>query len=61
MFNEFTQNIYRISYDEYLTERRVKSDLLIQHDKGSAQQVNSAKYLIRAHQTKVRIDTPNKK
>ena len=54
------ENNYRISYDEYFTERRVISDLLVQHDIGSAQQVNSPKYLIRAHQTKDRIDTPNK-
>ena len=36
------------------------SDLLVQHVIGSAQQVNNPKYLIRAHQTKNRIDTPNK-
>ena len=59
MFNEATQNIYKISYDEYYTERRVISDWLFQHDIGSAQQVSSPKYLIRAHQTKTRIDTPN--
>ena len=30
--NEATQNNYRISYDEHYTERRVISDLLVQHD-----------------------------
>ena len=60
MFNEATQNIYKISYDEYYTERQVISDLLVQHDIGSAQQLNSLKYLVHAHQTKDRIDTPNK-
>ena len=59
-FNEATQNNFRISYDDYYTERRVISDLLIQHHIGSAQQVNSPKYLICAHQTKDRTDTPNK-
>ena len=61
MFNEATQNKYRISYDEYFTERRLLSDLLVQHDIGSAQQVNSPIYLIGAHQTSLRTTTPNKK
>ena len=60
MFNEATQNNYKISYDHWYTERRVKSELLVQHDIGSAQQRNRPKCLIRAHQTKKRIDTPNK-
>ena len=34
--------------------------MLIQDDIGSAQQMNSPKYFIRAHQTKHRIDTPDK-
>ena len=60
MFNETTQNIYKISYDEYFTDRRVISDLSVQHDIGSAQQVNSPKYLFSAHQMKDRNLTPNK-
>ena len=60
LFNEATQKIYRISYDEYYTERRVILDLLVEHDMGAAQQVNSPKYLIRVHQTKNRTDTPKK-
>ena len=44
MFNEATQNNYKIFFDEYYTERRVISDTIVQHDIGSAQQVNSAKY-----------------
>ena len=52
MFNEATQNKYKISYEEYFTERRVLSDLLVQQDIGTAQQVNSHKFLISAHQTK---------
>ena len=60
MFNEATQNNYRISYNEYFTERRVIPDSLVQKDIESAQQVNSPKFLIRSRQTKDRIDTPNK-
>ena len=59
MFNEATQNIYRISYDEWHTQRRVMKDMIDQHDIGSAQKVNSPKHLIRAHQTKDRNETPN--
>ena len=44
MFNEATQDIYMISFDEWYTERRLLSDLLFQHDIGSAQQVVSPKY-----------------
>ena len=60
MFNEATQNNYQISYDEYYTERRVISDMITQVDIGSSQKVNSLKYLIGAHQTRVRADTANK-
>ena len=52
MFNEATQNNYEISFDEWYTERRITSDMIIQHDIGSAQQVNSPKYLMCAPQTK---------
>ena len=60
MFNEATQNNHKISYDEYYTERPLISDMIIQVDIGSAQHVNSPKYLICAHQTKNRINVPNK-
>ena len=60
LFNEATQNIYKTSYDEHYTERRFMSDIINQVDVGSAQQVNSPKYLIYAHQTQHRINTPNK-
>ena len=60
MFNEATQNNYNITNDEYYTERRVISDMIVQHDIGSAQQVNSPKCLIIAHQTKDRIIAPDK-
>ena len=61
MFNEATQNNYKISFDEWYTERRIISDLLVQHDIGSAQNVISNKYLIRAHQTSLRSTTPDEK
>ena len=56
MFNEATQNIYKISYDEWFTARRIISDTITQLDIGSSQNVQSPKHLIGAHQTKDRID-----
>ena len=61
IFNEATQNNFKISVDEWYTERRIISDLLIQHDIGSAQNVFQPKYLICAHQTNLRTTTPDKK
>ena len=43
MFNEATQNIYKICYDKYYTGRRIISDQIIQIDIGSTQGVNSPK------------------
>ena len=60
-FNESPQNNYKISFDEYYTDRRVIKDMIVQHDIGSAEQVNAPKNLISAHQIKERIDTANKK
>ena len=60
MFNEAIQNNYKISFDEWYTERRIISDTITQIDIGSSQHVNSPKYLIAAHQTRVRADTANK-
>ena len=61
MFNESIQNNYRIFFDEWCTERRTAGDQTYQVDIGSAQFVNSPKYLICAHQTSARADTPNKR
>ena len=61
MFNEATQSNCKISFDEWFTERRLISDLLVQHDIGSAQQINSPKYFISAHETGLRTTTPEKK
>ena len=60
-FSEGTQKNYKLSFDEWYTERRLISDLLVQHGIGSAQQVNSPKYMICAHQTSPRTTTPHKK
>ena len=60
MFNEATQNSYKISFDEWYTERRIISDTITQLDIGTSQHVNSPKYLIGAHQTRNREDTANK-
>ena len=60
MFNETNQNNYKISYDEYFTERRITSDMITQLDIGSSQEVNNSKYLFCAHQTRVRADTAYK-
>ena len=61
MFNEATQNNYKISFDEWYTKRRIITDLLVQHDIGSAQNVIQPKYLLCAHQTNLRTATPDKK
>ena len=60
MFNEATQNNYKISYHEFFTERRIISGMNTQVDIGSSQNVNSPKFLIGAHQTRARADTANK-
>ena len=61
MFNEITQNNYKISYDEHYTVRRVISDMITQVDIGTSEQINSPKLLIGAHQTRTRADTAAKK
>ena len=58
MFNEATQKNYKISYDEWFTERRKLSDMITQLDIGISQNVQSPKYLIGARQTRDRIDAP---
>ena len=59
MFNEATQNNYKITFDEWYTERRILSDTITQMNIGTSQDVNSPKYLIGAHQL-IRADTANK-
>ena len=61
MFNKSIQNNCRIFFDEWYTERRIVTDQIFQVDIGSAQSVNSPRYLIRAHQTEARSALPNKR
>ena len=61
MFNESIQNNYRMFFDEWYTERRIVTEQIFQVDIGSAQSVNSPKYLISAHQTEARSALPNKR
>ena len=61
MFNEATQSIYERTFDDWYTERRIISDTITQMDIGSSQNVQGPKYLIGAHQTRIRADTANKK
>ena len=60
LFNESTQNNYRIIFDEWYTERRIVADQILQVDIGSAHSVNSPKYMICAHQTEARSALLNK-
>ena len=60
LFNEATQNRYKISVDEGYTKRRVTSYQITQLDIGTSQQVTIPKYLIGAHQTRASADTVNK-
>ena len=60
IFNEATQNNYKIPFDEWYTERRVISDTFIQLDFGTSQHVKSPKYSSAAHQTSVRANTATK-
>ena len=61
MFNESIRDNYRIFFDEWYTERRIVTDQIFQVDIGSAQSVNSPKFLICAHQTEARSTLPNKR
>ena len=49
-FNKPIQNNYRTFFDELYTEKRIATDQIYQVDIGSAQSVNSRKYLICARQ-----------
>ena len=60
MFIEAIMNNYTISFDSWYTERKISNDgRELQVDIGSAQHINSPKYLISAFQTNART-TPNK-
>ena len=60
MFNEAIMNNYTITFDSWYTERKISNDgREMQVDIGSAQHINSPKYLISAFQAADRT-TPNK-
>ena len=60
MFNESIMNNYTITFDSWYTERKISNDgREFQVDIGSAQKINSPKYLISAFQTNDRT-TANK-
>ena len=61
MFNEATQKNFKVTLDEWYTERGIISDSFVQLDIGSEQNVSSPKYMICAHQTNLRTTTPDKK
>ena len=56
MFNEATHKSSKISYEEWYTERRIISDMMAQADIGSVE-VSSPRFLIGAHQTKLRTQS----
>ena len=61
MFNESIMNNYTITFDSWYTERRISDNgRELQVDIGSAQHINSPKYLIGVFQTQTRIGVPNK-
>ena len=60
LFNQAIINNYTITFDSWYTERKLSNDgRELQVDIGSAQHINSPKYLISAFQTMART-TPNK-
>ena len=59
LYNEATQNKFKISQNECYTEERLLLDMIVQADLGSAQQVKSPKYLICAHQTRDLKNAPD--
>ena len=62
MSNEFNKNIHTITYDSCFTERKLHTDgNELKVEFGSAQHVNSPKYLIASFQTADRIGARNKK
>ena len=59
LFNESIMNNYTNSFDSWYTERKISNDgRELQVDIGSAQIINSPKYLIGVFQTQNRIGVP---
>ena len=60
MFDESIKNKYAITYDSRYTERKFSTDCNeLQVGIGSAQHINSPKFVIGAFQTEIRMSTPN--
>ena len=61
LFKDSNKNSFTLSFDSWSTNREnVDTQLEYHVDIGSAQNLNSPKYLIKAHQTAARIGVPNK-
>ena len=61
MFNDSIKDSFTLSFDSWSTDRKtVDTQLEYQADIGSAQNINSPKYLTAVHQTAARIGVPNK-
>ena len=61
MFNESIKNSFTLSSDSWSTDRKtVDTQLAYPVDIGSAENINSPKYLIVAHQAANGIGTPRK-
>ena len=61
MFNDSIKNSFTLSFDSWTNDRKTAdTQLEYQIDIGSAQNINSPKYLIVAHQTAARTGVPNK-
>ena len=61
LVNESITKNYRTTFDSWYTERKISNDgREIQPDIGSAQHINSPKYLIATFQAHNRIGTPDK-
>ena len=56
MFNEANQNIYKISSDEYYTERRVIKDMIVEHDIGQRNKSTLPNILFALIKLKKKID-----
>ena len=60
-FKEAIKNNNTITYESWYTERKIVTDgNEVQGEIASAQKINSPIFLIAAHQTEVRIGTPDK-
>ena len=60
LFDDSIKNSFTISFHSWSTDRKiVDTQLQYQLDKGSAQNINSPKYLIAVHQTAATLGAPN--